>query len=63
MIIQLFDYSVGMTLFEKLLALCTLYSDRKTSLKLKIVNEVMYLCCKNSILEKTEVALRVYLAP
>ena len=53
MIIQLFDYSVSMTLFEYSLALCTLYSDGNSSLeKLKIVNELMYLCCKNSILEK-----------
>ena len=35
----------------------------KPALKLKILNEVMYLCYRNSILEKIEIALRLYLAP
>ena len=34
----------------------------KPALKLKIMNEVMYLCCKNSILEKIEIARRLYFA-
>ena len=70
MITRLFDYSVGMTLFD----LLPHYSNNrwhfvhciqmeKPALKLKIVNEVMYLCRKNSILEKIEIALRLYLAP
>ena len=29
----------------------------KSALKVKIVTEVMYLCCKNSISEKMEIAL------
>ena len=68
MIIRLFDYSVGMTLFDSL----THYLNNRyhfvyyiqmerPALKLNIVNVVMYLCCKNSILEKTllEIVLRL----
>ena len=35
----------------------------KPALKLKIVNEVMYLCCKNSILEKNRNSLGLTLLP
>ena len=56
-----------MTLFD----LLTHYSNNrqhfvqmeKPALKLKTVNEVMYLCCNNSILERIEIALRLYHAP
>ena len=64
-IILLFDYSVGMTLFNSLPHYLNnrwqLCSDG--NLKLEVVNEMMYLCYKNAILEKIEIAVRLYLSP
>ena len=68
MIVQLLDYSVGMTPFDSL----TRYLNNryhfihciqmeKPALKLKIANEVMYLCCKKFYFRKVEIALRLYL--